>query len=239
MSIRYQTEGFLIRKKDQGEADQALTFYTKDFGKIIVLGKGIRKIQSKLKYGAGLLSFSEIEFIQGKNIKTLTDTRCSDSFEGIRNNLECLKASIKICGFLDLFSPLEEKEENIYNLLRKTFREVGNKDNIFLASQYFFWNFLKLMGYQPSLYHCACCQKELSPERLSFDCQEGGVVCKECAGGDSGLIDAETVKFLRLFNKKSFEDLKKIKVLKEHKDSLNKVLSDYVSYFKKSNNLLY
>ena len=73
MAIHYRTQGFILKKTDRGEADQILTIYTKDFGKLEILGKAIRKIKSKLRSGADLFYFSEIEFIQGKAYKTLTD----------------------------------------------------------------------------------------------------------------------------------------------------------------------
>ena len=54
MFIHYRTNGVMIKKKDLGEADQLFTIYTKDFGKLEILGKAIRKISSKLRSGAEL-----------------------------------------------------------------------------------------------------------------------------------------------------------------------------------------
>ena len=73
MFLNYRTKGFIFKKEDRGEADQLFTIYTKDFGKLEILGKAIRKISSKLRSGAETFYLSEIEFIQGKTYKTLTD----------------------------------------------------------------------------------------------------------------------------------------------------------------------
>ena len=41
------TEGVILKMENQGEADQFLTVFTKDFGKFEILAKSIRKIRSE------------------------------------------------------------------------------------------------------------------------------------------------------------------------------------------------
>ncbi|KPJ55867.1 hypothetical protein AMJ49_06190, partial [Parcubacteria bacterium DG_74_2] len=62
-----------MKKIDQGEWDRIFIIYTRDFGKLKVLARAERKIKSKLRAGLELFYLSEIEFIQGKNYKTLTN----------------------------------------------------------------------------------------------------------------------------------------------------------------------
>ena len=52
MFTHYRTKGFILKKRNQGEANQLFTVFTKDFGRIEILGKSIRKITSKLRAGA-------------------------------------------------------------------------------------------------------------------------------------------------------------------------------------------
>jgi len=66
MFVHYRTQGLILKKEDQGEADLLFTIYTKDFGKLEILGRAIRKISSKLRSGAEIFYLSEVEFIQGK-----------------------------------------------------------------------------------------------------------------------------------------------------------------------------
>ena len=77
-----------MKKEDRGESDRFFTVYTKEFGKLDILGKSIRKISSKLRAGMGLFSLSEIEFIQGKALKTLTDAILNEEFRNLNKNLE-------------------------------------------------------------------------------------------------------------------------------------------------------
>ncbi|MBI2041661.1 MAG: recombination protein O N-terminal domain-containing protein, partial [Candidatus Nealsonbacteria bacterium] len=87
MAVHYRTEGIFLKKSDRAESDELFFVYTKDFGGLKVLGKAIRKITSKLKGGAQPFYLSEIEFIQGKTYKTLTDAVLIESFQNIRKDL--------------------------------------------------------------------------------------------------------------------------------------------------------
>ncbi|OGZ91767.1 MAG: hypothetical protein A2599_01815 [Candidatus Staskawiczbacteria bacterium RIFOXYD1_FULL_39_28] len=72
MTTKHRTRGFVFKKTDVAEADRIFSVVTEDFGRLEIRGKAIRKINSKLRAGVDLFCFSEIEFIQGKNNKTLT-----------------------------------------------------------------------------------------------------------------------------------------------------------------------
>jgi len=39
MFTHYRTQGIFLKKEDRGEADQLFTIYTKDYGKLEILGK--------------------------------------------------------------------------------------------------------------------------------------------------------------------------------------------------------
>src|SRR3989344_8727154 len=87
MTTYYKTKGFVLKKNDRSEADRIFTIFTDDFGKIEIRARAIRKITSKLRAGIDVFYFSEVEFIQRKNHKTLTDAvaieknDCSQNFE--------------------------------------------------------------------------------------------------------------------------------------------------------------
>ena len=80
----YRTQGIFLKKEDRGEADQLFTVFAEDFGKLEILGRAIRKITSKLRSASSPFYLSEIEFIQGKTYKTLTDAILIDNFKNIR-----------------------------------------------------------------------------------------------------------------------------------------------------------
>lgn len=241
MFVHYRTLGLILAKEDRGEADQLFKIYTKDFGKLEILGKAIRKISSKLRSGAEMFYLSEIEFIQGKIYKTLTDAILIEKFQNLRKDLERLDTAQKISEDLDNFVKGGEPDEKIWQLLIETFEKLNNYPlsaiHCLLLYYYFFWNLLSILGYRPELYNCLFCQKRLKPEKLYFSFKDGGVICQNCfkkVKSDIIEINPDTVKVLRIILKKGSDFVFKIKIEKHHLKVLKIVSEKYYFYLKNS-----
>ena len=158
MAVHYRTQGFFIKKTDRGEDSRLFTVYTKNFGKLKIFGKAIRKIGSKLKSGTEIFCLSEIEFIQGQNRKTLTDAVPLDKFSVIRKDLKKLKIIRQVAEILDEFVSKEEKDDEIWRLLNEIFDKLNNPqfkiNHLGLVYYYFFWNFVLILGYKPEFHDC-------------------------------------------------------------------------------------
>ena len=126
MAVHYRSQGFFLKKSARGEADELFTIYTKDFGKLKIIGKAIRKITSKLRGGAEPFYLSDIEFIQGKTYKTLTDASLIENFKNIRQNLVKLRIANEIAELVDSLIAKEEKDEKIWELLNEVFQKLNN-----------------------------------------------------------------------------------------------------------------
>ncbi|MBZ9572336.1 DNA repair protein RecO [Patescibacteria group bacterium] len=239
MAIHYRTQGIILKKEDLREADRVFTFFTRDFGKLELLARGERKIKSKLRAGLELFYLTDIEFIQGKTYKTLTDTSLIDNFKNIRKNLERLKIANLIAEILNDFLKGEEKDENLWELLNDIFLKLNNlvsKNLLSLLYYYFFWNFFSILGYEPQLYNCTLCQKKIKPETLYFSPEEGGIICPHCFKKEKKIkkIDLNIVKILRLILKKDWNTLKRIKIERPFKKELKDVSENYLSLIKSS-----
>jgi len=257
MAIHYRTLGIIIRKENRGEADQIFTIYTKDFGKLEILGKAIRKIKSKLRSGIELFYLSEIEFIQGKTYKTLTDAILIEKFKNLRKNLKGLAITYRISEMLDKLLKTEEPDRKIWQLLKEVFHRLNNLQltrstspasklaggratyNLQLIFYYFFWNFLSILGYQPELYNCLLCQRKLIPEKIYFNSKEGGVICPSCFKKIKGKetaevnhwqeINSDIVKILRIILKRDWKLLSRLKIEPLHQKMLETLSISFLS----------
>lgn len=166
MFVHYRTQGFILKKIDRGEADQLFTVYTRDFGKLEILGRAIRKISSKLRSGADIFYLTEIEFIQGKAYKTLTDAILIDKFKNLRKNFKKLAIAYKIAEVLDDLVKGQEPDEKIWRLLNETFEKLNKLEirnaKLELIYYYFFWNFISSLGYQPEIKNCTIQGKKIN-----------------------------------------------------------------------------
>jgi len=235
MFVHYRTLGVILKKEGRREADQVFTILTKDFGKLKVLGRAIRKIKSKLRAGAQIFYLSEIEFIQGKAYKTLTDATLIERFPKLRKDLNKLRITSKIAEVVDELIRGEEADEEIWRLILETFKRLekcSSPSSCFLIYHYFLWNFLSILGYRLELKHCPLCQKNLTPTNIYFSPEQGGIVCNNCLKEKAGKkINSEVVKILRLLIKRDWSVLSRLKIKPEHEKDLKNISEDYLSYF--------
>ncbi len=204
MFLHYRTLGIIFKKEDRGEADQLFTVYTKEFGKLEILGKAIRKISSKLRSGAEIFYLSEIEFIQGKSHKTLTDAILIEKFENLKSNLNKLKIAYKISQVLDDLVSGQEPDERIWQLLNETFGKLNKLEisnpKLELLYYYFFWNLVSLLGYQPEIKNCTLQGKR---------------------------IDCDIAKIIKIILRKDWQILPRLKIEPSHLKLLRNISKWY------------
>jgi len=235
MFIHYRTKGFVLKKEDREEADQLFTLFTKDFGKLEILGKAIRKISSKLRANIEIFYLTEVEFIQGKNQKILTDAILIEKFKNLRKNLKKLQLAYRIADVLDNLVKGQEADEKIWQLLKETFYQLNDEkikdEKLDIIYFYFFWNLLSFLGYEPELYYCLSCQKKLKPEKLYFG--KEGIICHFCKkrlkSKKELLLEVlpEIIKILRVILKKNLDFLLKLKIEKKDIFLLKKISHFY------------
>jgi len=236
MTEYYTTKGIVFKKEDRFEADRVFSVFTKDFGRVKVIGKAIRKITSKLRSGIEIFSFSEVEFIQGRNKKTLINAVLINKFNNIFLVPEKLEIAYKISDVLDDLIKGEEKDENIFNLLNDSFNKLDAYsspiNNYSLVYYYFFWNFISILGHAPELLQCVLCQQKLNPDSLYFSNNSGGVICKACCSNEKEAIEinSDAVKILRLILKKDWDILSRLKIEAKTKGLLQEVSEGYYAY---------
>ncbi|MEK7104063.1 MAG: DNA repair protein RecO [Patescibacteria group bacterium] len=248
----YRTKGFVLAKRNSGEADQIFTLYTQDFGKIEVVGRAIRKITSKLKASIDVFYFIEVEFIQGKNRKTLTDAIIIDKFLELRKNSEALACVGQMAGVVSRLILQEKSDKEIWQLLSMVFQRLNYKPspkesklptgqvtiNHKLVLHYFLWNFFSLLGYSPELYSCPICSKKLLPETFFLSPHYGGVICWQCCDKAkkesqqflSSEIMVDSVKLIRFFVKEPIEKVERLSIWEKDLQNLNKAFDIYFSF---------
>ena len=237
MTTHYRTKGFVFKKDDRAEANKSFSVFTEDYGRVEIVGRGIRKINSKLRGGIDIFCLSEIEFIQGKAQKILTDAVFKNRFGTILKDLEKLKTANKIAEVIDDFVRGQEKDKKIWDLSNDIFKKMDSqtiaaKSNV-LAYYYFLWNFLSVLGYHPELKICVMCRQKLNPHSLYFSSKDGGVICENCAERtcpeepQRRRINSDIVKILRLILEKDWQTISRLRVGPEAQNLLDEVSKDY------------
>lgn len=240
MDNYYKTEAFVFGKRDSGESDRFFSVFTDEFGWLDIFAKAIRKGSSKLKSGIDIFYFSNIEFVQGKNKKTLTDAIKIHKLSNIYNNPNKFLLADRMSVLLGKFIKGQEKDEEIFNLIKDVFMKLDGDtepDKFDFLYHYFLWNMLSILGYHIQTKKCVDCSGVLIPYNIYFSSKSGGIICKNCLNNDRAAkkINSDVVKILRIIFSHDWQTLSRLKVSKQSMELLNNISYDATIFFSHSN----
>ncbi|MBI1755111.1 DNA repair protein RecO [Candidatus Azambacteria bacterium] len=145
--------GLIIKRQNKGEHDQFLTLYTKKYGKIELVARGIRRSDAKLAGHTGLFYLSEVAFVLGVRHKVLTSAREIEHFSTLKKDTEKMQAARHVARLIDVFTLFEEKDEDIFHLVVGAFDYLNRKElkplELKFFLRYFEFKFLSALGYEP------------------------------------------------------------------------------------------
>ncbi len=113
----YSTDAIVLKKIDTGEADAFFVCYTKDFGKIRALARGVKKESAKLKGHLETLSLSTIGLVEGRSGFQLTHASLANPWHGIRTDVMKLDVAFRIAALVDAECFERERDDALWRLL--------------------------------------------------------------------------------------------------------------------------
>ena len=141
------TEGIILSRKSFGEADRLLTIYTKDYGKITCIGKGVKRPKSRKSGHVEIASWCKIFVAKGKSLDILTEVELKKSFG--HDNLSTAKANkiYHILELVDCLTPHNQKNAQVFYLLLSFLKKIGMDENFNLLSSAFKLKLLSTLGF--------------------------------------------------------------------------------------------
>lgn len=119
----YKTEGIVIKRKNFGEADRILTVFAKYQGKIKIVAKGVRKINSRRASHVELLNHSIITIHVGK-LPILTEAETISHYSLLKNDLKKAGYAFYICELVDGLTAEHQENRNVFRLLEQTLYDL-------------------------------------------------------------------------------------------------------------------
>jgi len=149
-----KTEAIILKSADLNETGRNLIVYSEKLGKINIRAIGVKKVESKLRPHIESISYVQMILVEGKNSLILKDAILLDQFLNIKKNLERIKIAKKIADLIDEAIAGQEKDEDIWKLVLKTFEDLNNIDSTSVASDTtsvdkFQKKIIQLLGYDP------------------------------------------------------------------------------------------
>lgn len=118
----YTVHGIVLRRRNAGEADRIITLFTREFGKIRVIAKGVRKISSRRAAHLEVFRLVHAHIHRGKSIDSITE---------VTSSILCTSLSIQkvnLCYYIselvDRLLPEHQEHPDIFDLTIQAFSSI-------------------------------------------------------------------------------------------------------------------
>jgi len=180
MSI-HKTEGIILRRMDFRETSIIVDFYTRDFGKLSGILKGIRKEPAKFASPVEVSSYNDIIFYRSRTSSLHLVSACElkNSFFKIRTDM--MKAGIQgiMMELVATVMQTEDKNEEVFSLTLECLKELELTNNPHKIETIFKIKMLSLSGFKPHFDSCVSCDTRILGQS-KFSLSRGGLLCEKC-----------------------------------------------------------
>ncbi|MBI2676340.1 MAG: DNA repair protein RecO [Candidatus Yanofskybacteria bacterium] len=118
-------QGIVIKKVDNGEYNQLVSLYTKDFGKITAVAKSIKKPNSRQAAHLDVLNLVDFLLVFGKNYPIITSAQSVETFAGIKSSFP--KSAVAMFA-LEVFNNLvydHEKDPALWGFFNSSLNRLN------------------------------------------------------------------------------------------------------------------
>ncbi|GEM_PF-637051 len=147
--MTYKVEGIIVGKKDHRDADRHFVLYTLERGKISVLAKSARKIESKLAGNLELLNHAVFTIGKGRVLDRIATVDVKGNFQIIKENLTALSCALYCFEIFDSLVKWEERDEALFMLLvdfLETLKKTSRSSQQKTLTHLFVLKFSHLLG---------------------------------------------------------------------------------------------
>ncbi len=131
----FKAEGFILKRRDFGEADRLLSVFSLQKGKITILAKGVRRITSRRAGNIELLNRAAMFLHQGKNFLILTEATSLNVYENIKSDLTLMTYAYHILELIEKLMPENMPDPWVYENLKYILSSLStNPRQIFIRA---------------------------------------------------------------------------------------------------------
>lgn len=147
----YKAEGIILKRKNVGEADRIITVFTKEYGKIRLIAKGIRKVASRRAPHLEVFTRVRVVVHSGKSLESVSEVEPVDVYEHVRSDLSRVSMAYYLCELVDSLLPEKQEHPDVFILLTQALHALGKNTvaSIYGVSKTFTLELLWTLGFLP------------------------------------------------------------------------------------------
>jgi len=213
-SRTYRAEAIVLRTVDLGEADRILVLFTRHFGKVHVVAKGIRRTTSRMAGHAEPLTHATYQLARGRELDVLTGAETRAVYPALREDLDRIAAGWYCAELTDRFTIEHAPAAPLFDLLETALRHLDAGNPAGLVMRWFDLHLLDRSGFRPELAACVSCRNPLEERDNAWNASLGGAMCDSCARRTSTgfILTVRALKSLRFLLVSDFANASLLRV---------------------------
>lgn len=241
----YRTEGIVVRRRDQGEADRVLTLCT-PLGKLEVIARGARKIRSRK--AAHIELFARSHFVIARAPRSWDVVSQAETIEPrtiLRSDLARGAYARYAAELLDRFFTEGEGGPALFDLFDHALDWLCQDDDLDMIARFYEQHLLALAGFRPELNVCVsevhARPVALQPQRMErdrpcgFDPERGGALCPDCYDASKARPEVKSLspaglRFLQECQAGPYARLRDRKAAPALRAEVERVMQHYITY---------
>lgn len=228
-----KSHAIVLRRQDFRESSLLVTLYTKDFGKITGIAKGVKTSNPNFSSYLELFNHVEIVFYERSRsqLYLITQVDIVNSFNEIRKDLIRLSYASFIIQLLDEVTELKASDKEIFDLSLSALSKIATNKNLRLISYIYQIKLFHVLGLFPRFDICSRCgAKLLDSNKFAMDTLT--VVCNSCANTltQKKSISKGAVVSIEYIKNLSFEKLDRLKLTNVVNSEIEEVLNNFIEY---------
>lgn len=146
----YTSEGIVLTRRNFGEADRILVLYTKSFGRISLLAKGVRRPKSKKRGHVEVFNKINFQAVHGRGLDIMTEAEASEDFKSIRGSLRKISLAYYFMEVIGRITHEGEENAEIYNILLNALTKLKSASRLRKLRLDFITDLLIASGFWPA-----------------------------------------------------------------------------------------
>ena len=203
------TQGLVLRVSDYNDHDALLTLLTREYGRITVKARGLRRKNSPLTAPCQLLAYGEFTLFEYRDMYTVNEAHSIELFQDLRKDLLKLSLGTYFAQAAEVISQEDMPNPELLSLVLNCLFALSKlNEPESKVKAVFELRCACMAGYFPELAGCHVCANK-QPDR--FDVSAGVLECGNCRdAGSSGLRMPLTASVLECMRYIAYCDPKRL-----------------------------
>ena len=231
-----KAEAIVLKSINLRESSRIITLYSKNFGKMRVVAKGILLPNSR--FGGNLENFSQVNIVfykkENAELYILSQVDLIDPFYRICLDLNRFAIASSGVELLDKLVSWEEPFPKVFDLCLDFLTQIESieKENLKAVLLAYVLKLVTLLGYKPKLEKCVVCDKKIKGKFIFFSPERGGLICPSCWSEDGFYIrfSKSSVDKANKLRRTSLKNVGKIKISEEETEEVLSGILDFLDF---------